>query len=77
MNITSVTVSPSQQSGYLAGEAGFDLPVQPLRCQRGWYLGTFSDELGPVSRESEEYFPSADLAEQALQSGVWTQRHSL
>ncbi|HAT1683762.1 TPA: hypothetical protein I8Y21_004518 [Klebsiella oxytoca] len=80
MNTLNSTASSSQQSGKLALEAGFDLPLQPLRSQRGWYIGTFSDDdnvFGPVSRESVEYFSSAESAAQALQSGTWTQRCGL
>ncbi|MGR7122051.1 hypothetical protein [Klebsiella aerogenes] len=80
MNTTNATVSSSQQCGKLAQEAGFDLPLQPLHSQRGWYIGTFSDDnsvFGPVSRESVEYFSSAELATQALQDGTWTQRCGL
>ncbi|MCO3741676.1 hypothetical protein FA130_20375, partial [Pseudomonas aeruginosa] len=42
----------------------------------GWvdhYIGTL-DEEGPASRESVEYYPSRDLAQQALDNGTWTQR---
>lgn len=80
MNTTNAIVSSTQQSGYLAREAGFDLPVQPLHSQRGWYLGTSGNDeetIGPVSRESEEYFASFDDAAQALHNGTWTQRYSL
>jgi hypothetical protein len=80
MNTLNSIVSSSQQPGKLAHEAGFDLPLQPLQSQRGWYIGTFSDDdnvFGPVSRESVEYFSSAELATQALQGGTWTQRCGL
>lgn len=80
MNTMNSNVLSSQPSGKLALEAGFDLPLQPLQSQRGWYIGTFSDDntvFGPVSRESVEYFSSAGLATQALQSGTWTQRCGL
>lgn len=80
MNTMNSNVLSSQQCGKLAQEAGFDLPLQPLQSQRGWYIGTFSDDdnvFGPVSRESVEYFSSAELATQALQDGTWTQRCGL
>jgi hypothetical protein len=80
MNTLNATASSSPQSGCLAREASVDLPVQPLHSQRGWYLGTFSNEedtMGPVSRESEDYFASFDDVAQALHNGTWTQRHSL
>ncbi len=51
------------------------LPLQVLRSAAGFYLGT-ADEGGPVSRESAEYFPTAEIAQRALDAGpdAWTQR---
>ena len=49
------------------------LENQVLKSARGYYIGTFNDQ-GPVSRESEEYWPSEDKAGDALQTGAWTQR---
>ena len=60
-------------TGILAAESGFHLPLQVLKSGRGYYIGTANNE-GPVSRESEEYFTTQSKADQALQSGVWTQR---
>lgn len=51
------------------------LPLQVLHSNAGFYIGTW-DEEGPCSRESAEYFKSESSAEQALQSGVWTQRET-
>ena len=59
--------------GQLASEAGYRLPLQALQSANGFYLGT-RDEEGPVTRESVEYFPSRDAAEEALATGDWTQR---
>ncbi|MCL6228141.1 hypothetical protein M4368_27225 [Pseudomonas aeruginosa PA103] len=50
-----------------------ELPLQVLMSNAGFYIGTL-DEEGPASRESVEYYPSRDLAQQALDSGTWTQR---
>lgn len=50
------------------------LPLSVCRAYDGFYLGTFDPRTGPVSRESEEYFPSLQAARQALLSGNWTQR---
>lgn len=33
--------------------------------------------MGPVSRESVEYFTTAELAERALEQGSWSQRERL
>lgn len=49
-------------------------PLQILESAAGFYIGTF-DELGPLTRESEEYFPTAETAAKALETHSWTQRH--
>jgi len=62
--------------GKLAFEImGIRLPLKVMRSARGFYLGT-SDETGPISRESHEYWLSADEAQSALKAGpcAWTQR---
>ena len=64
------------RNGLLAREtAGLRLPLQVLRSAAGHYIGTADDE-GPVSRESVEYWPTAEEAEAALEAGshAWTQR---
>lgn len=59
--------------GQLAAQFGYRLSLQVLQSANGYYLGT-EDDGGPVSRESVEYFPDRDAAEQALSTGAWTQR---
>lgn len=61
--------------GKLAGNVGLDLPLRVLRSAAGFYIGT-SNEDGPVSRESIEYFETEDIAQSALKSGIWHQRSS-
>lgn len=64
--------------GHLANEAGYRLPLQVLESAVGFYLGTANEE-GPVSRESEEYWPTASEAAQALagaEGETWTQRQT-
>lgn len=62
------------QIGYLAKKyCKLELPLLVLRNIRGFCICTFDDE--PISRESEEFYPSRELAEEALKSGCWTQRH--
>ncbi|QEA38662.1 hypothetical protein FGL86_05960 [Pistricoccus aurantiacus] len=56
-------------------ELGWVLPVEVLRSAAGFYLGTSNEDDFPVSRESVEYFKTQEQAEQALNSGNWTQRH--
>ncbi|EAN7944414.1 hypothetical protein EOG18_14895 [Salmonella enterica] len=66
--------SQSSSTGLLAVQfAGLSLPLQVLRSGAGFYIGT-ANEMGPVSRESVEYFASAELAERALEQGTWSQR---
>jgi hypothetical protein len=60
--------------GQLAARFGYDLPLEPLCSGGGYYLGTFSEEVGPVSRESVERFRTREEAAKALDSGDWTQR---
>lgn len=59
--------------GKMALQAGYRLPLQVLRSNAGFYIGT-ADEEGPCSRESLEYFPTEHQAAQALASSGWTQR---
>lgn len=59
--------------GKLASELGLWLPVRVLQSFRGFYLGTANEE-GPVSRESEEYWPTREAATSALADGRWTQK---
>lgn len=69
-----------QQFGHLANlYCHAELPLQVLKSAAGFYIGTFvrdivSDLFGPVSRESEEYFPTEEAAQEALRSGSWTQK---
>lgn len=63
--------------GLLAAKfAGLSLPLRVLRSDAGFYIGTANEE-GPVSRESVEYFATAELAERALEQGSWSQREQL
>lgn len=59
--------------GKLAASCGFNLPLQVMQSAAGFYLGT--SEFGmPFSRESEQYWPSQEEAEDALEKGTWTQK---
>ena len=58
--------------GALAKACGYDLPLQILKSQAGFYLGTWQD--GPITRESAEYWRSQRDAETALILKRWTQR---
>lgn len=48
--------------------------LRVLESQAGFYIGKFDPELGPISRESVEYWPKKYQAERALETGNWTQR---
>ncbi|MFD1802160.1 hypothetical protein ACFSFZ_08145 [Mixta tenebrionis] len=63
----------NNSQGVLAAAAGFHLSLQVLKNNAGYYIGTMNHQ-GPVSRESEEYFDTFELAEKALECGGWTQR---
>lgn len=52
------------------------LPLEIMRSNAGFYIGTSDGEL-PCSRESVEYFRTRDAAEQAIESGSWTQKEQL
>lgn len=61
------------RSGKLALEiCGKRLPLQVLKSQAGFYIGTFDDD-GPCSRESQEYYRSEALAQVALADRKFTQ----
>lgn len=69
-------VSTKTPCGKLAYDyMGIRLPLEVMQSARGFYLGT-SNDAGPVSRESEEYWPTYEDAEAALEAGSesWTQR---
>ena len=49
-------------------------PVAVCESNAGFYIGVVSETEGPLSRDSEEYFPTREAALAALDSGSWTQR---
>jgi hypothetical protein len=55
---------------------GKRLPLLVLNTRAGWYIGTASDEEGPCSRESQEYYPSFEEAQAALDQDTWTQKQT-
>lgn len=60
--------------GNLARQSGKKYPLRVLRSAAGWYIGTLCEEGFPYSRESLEYYPSLETAEEALEEGTWTQK---
>ncbi len=75
MNAIAIPATAKPQAIGLLAKAycNKSLPLSVLQSARGFYLGT-SDEEGPCSRESVQYWPSQDKAEQAMATGMWTQR---
>lgn len=72
--MSTATLLPSSKIGKLALEyCNKRLPLQVLRSNAGYYIGTASDE-GPCSRESVEYFRKEGDATDALANGTWNQR---
>ena len=68
----------SQFNGRVYGQLALEycgkrLPLQILRSNAGFYIGTADDD-GPVSRESAEYYVTRDAAQRAHALGDWTQR---
>ena len=60
--------------GRLAFESeGKHFPLQVLRSNAGYYIGTIDEDGFPLSRESKEYFRKQAEADQALAKGIWTQ----
>ena len=74
MSDVKLSVINTNVKGVLASRAGFDLPIRVLSSNAGYYIGTFSETHGPVSRESQQYYPTQQLAEEAFRKGTWTQR---
>ena len=54
-------------------QLGVRFELRVMRSAQGFYVGT-GNELGPVSRESEEYYATSDLAQHALDNSEFTQR---
>jgi hypothetical protein len=58
-------------------QSGEVTSLQVLRSANGYYIGRTETSTGypmPYSRDSVEYFMRKEDAQQALDSGTWTQR---
>lgn len=53
---------------------GQPLEVKVLRSGAGFYIGTFCVDHGPVSRISQEYYPTAQVTQAAFENGSYTLR---
>lgn len=61
--------------GEIAECFGFGkMPLKVCRSGAGYYIGTWDDIEGPTSRESVEYYPTVEAAQEALKLDNWTQR---
>jgi hypothetical protein len=61
--------------GYLARTILGELhAVRVLRSNAGYYIGTASGNGSPISRESQEYYPTEVDAINAILDNSWTQR---
>lgn len=72
-----MTIATHTSNGKLAAYCGRSLPIQVLKSAGGFYLGTFVEDEGPFTRESIEYWPKREHAEDALKHGTWTQKRSV
>lgn len=59
--------------GQLALRDGALLPLRVLNSAAGFYIGTWGED-GPCTRESEEYWLTAEKAQHALDSMTFHQR---
>lgn len=74
MSDSKLSIINHDVRGVLAARFGYLLPIRILSSNRGYYVGTFSETHGAISRESVEYYPTQRLAEEAFRKGTWTQR---
>lgn len=71
---TTQQVCCTKQIGHLAKTLfNVELPLQVCESQTGFFIGTMHPKDGPYSRESVEYYPTREQAEQALETGDWNQ----
>ena len=70
---SQLTIINHDVRGVLAARSGFLLPIRVLSSRAGYYIGTFSDNYGVISRESQ-YFDKRIDAEKALRNQNWIQR---
>lgn len=65
-----------RKTGKLAKEwCGVTLPLQVCSSGAGFYIGCM-DEGGPVSRESAEYWETAEQAQASLDADNWIQKET-
>ena len=61
--------------GNLASLKGFDLPLRVLSNGKGmFFIGTFKENFGIITKESKETWNKQFQAEDALCNGKWTRQ---
>ena len=61
--------------GEIAERYGFGkMELKVCRSGAGYYIGTWDDREGPISRESVHYYATAEEAQKALEGDAWVQR---
>ena len=55
---------------------GVELPLQVCKSNAGYYIGAKMRDGTPASRDSREYYRTAELAQKALDSGTFSQRET-
>lgn len=73
MSDVKLSIINTNVKGVLAARFGYDLPIRVLSSRAGYYIGTFSETHGVISRESQ-YFDKQIDAEKALRNQSWIQR---
>lgn len=66
--------SQAPRCGVLAMLSGRALPIRVCKSPAGYFIGTIAECGLPFSRESAEYFSTRARADDAFDSGDWTQR---
>lgn len=69
----NTTTSVTRYGRLAQAICGKKLEVRVLQSAAGFYIGT-ADDMGPVSRESNEYWRKRESAEHALIHDQWTQK---
>lgn len=64
------------QYGALSEACGEKRPLEILKSAASYYLGT-QTKRGPWTRESVQYWPSKEKAQNAWDTGNWTQKTDL
>jgi len=53
---------------------GRERQLEVMQSRAGYYIGTSCDDGGPNTRDSVEYFPTEEAAQEALDNNTFTPR---